>query len=587
MLGVATPRMPQSCGERLRVTAQHDATTRLRGTYWERLRRATTPPRVVLAVLIAIWMLLFYRLGALRHDRFSTFGFDLGIYDQAAWLLAHFRDPFMTVRGIDTFGHHGTLVFWLFAPGYWLGGGPKFLLFVQVLSQASGALAIFLLARDRVGGRFAEWVGTTLAAVYLMHPTSQWLVWEFFHPDTFAIGPLLFAYWAARSGRWRWFWVAAVLAISCKEDVALALIVIGVLVAARHHVRRGVVIAGFAAIWYLAVTRVLLPWRNGVGPFYEKEFFGDLGGSPLAVLGHLVAHPSETWHLLFAKDRRAYYWTMFAPVALVLPFIEPQVLLIGLPMLGINAISAQSFTRDYRYHYSALVLAAIMLATVEAVAFSWRCARGPKRDLVPLVLSSLLVVTSLAGWHFAGAGPGSRAYAHGAWPLRDGEHVWDLMLGVDAGASPRAALAAHAVSLVPPGAPVSAVYNLLPHLSDRELAYEFPNPWIPSNWGLDNENQHDPGRAQYLVLDRLDFAGTSSSDIAQRELVDHLLTHEFRTVFEQQVADEFGYTHDLVVAKRVHSPMCIDHPSAVLLDALGSHYATVAPPSTGKVCPVT
>ena len=47
--------------------------------------------------------------------------------------------------------------------------------------------------------------------VYLLHPTSQWLVWEFFHPDAVSIGPLLFAYWAARSGagtgsRWRPSW---------------------------------------------------------------------------------------------------------------------------------------------------------------------------------------------------------------------------------------------------------------------------------------------------------------------------------------------------------------------------------------------
>jgi len=66
-----------------------------------------------------------------------------------------------------------------------------------------------------------RWVGVALAAVLLLNPTYQWLMWEFFHPDALSIAPLLFAYWAARERRWGWFAVAGGLAIACKEDVAL------------------------------------------------------------------------------------------------------------------------------------------------------------------------------------------------------------------------------------------------------------------------------------------------------------------------------------------------------------------------------
>ncbi len=154
---------------------------------------------------MALWSFEFVRLGWLRQSRFGTFSFDLGIYDQGAWLLSHGKDPFVTVRGLELFGHHVNPILFLFAPFYRLGAGPGFLLVVQVLVQASGAAAVYLLARDRFAARADgvstaadRWLAAALGTVLLLNPTYQWLTWEFFHPDALAVAPLLFAYWAAR-----------------------------------------------------------------------------------------------------------------------------------------------------------------------------------------------------------------------------------------------------------------------------------------------------------------------------------------------------------------------------------------------------
>ena len=169
------------------------------------------PARTVLFVCIAVWIAWFFRLPLLRHERFQTFGFDLGIYDQGVWLLSQLRDPFVTVRGLNLFGHHMNPFLLVLAPFYRLGFGVQFLLLVQVLAQASGAVALFLLGRDVLRSR---WCGVALAVALLLNPTYQWLMWEFFHPDAVSIGPLLFAYWAARERRWGWFTVAALIALS-------------------------------------------------------------------------------------------------------------------------------------------------------------------------------------------------------------------------------------------------------------------------------------------------------------------------------------------------------------------------------------
>src|SRR5262245_5737755 len=286
------------------------------------------PARTVLFVCIGVWIAWFFRLPMLRHERFGTFGFDLGIYDQGVWLLSQLRDPFVTVRGLDLFGHHMNPFLLVLAPFYRLGFGVQFLLLVQVLAQASGAVALFLLGRDVLRSR---WCGVALAVALLLNPTYQWLMWEFFHPDAVAIGPLLFAYWAARERRWGWFTVAAVIALLCKEDVALAVVVLGLLVAfrirsdrvriaaglavvlfaaslpavvevdgdgifvvaaavgaaglvillgPRRDWRIGAAIALLAAAWFLLATQILIPHFNGVGRFYDAFFGPELGATP-------------------------------------------------------------------------------------------------------------------------------------------------------------------------------------------------------------------------------------------------------------------------------------------------------------------
>lgn len=535
--------------------------------------------------MTVVWLVVFGRLAALRHDRFGTFGFDLGIYDQATWLLAHFRDPFMTTRGIDVFGHHGTFILYLFAPGYWLGWGPRWLTFAGVLAQASGAIAVYLIARDVIVASFRRWCGVVLAAVYLLHPSSGWLVWEQFHPDTFSIAPLLFGYWAMRTQRWKLMWAMLVLAIICKEDMATAVVVFGIVLLARREFRRGAIAAGGAIAWYLAVNKLLIPWRNdGEAAFYTKQFFGDLGNSPVEVLKNLVLHPvrSNTATKLFGPDRRPYYWTLFGPSAVVVPFLRFDALMIGLPMLLINVISVQSFTYNYRYHYVALPLVGITAATIEAVG---SIARRSKDRAWPVVLVlGLLTACTLIAYESRGIGPGSSQFRNGTWPILENESVIDLIVGIDPAADDGARARATALRALPADVGTSASYNLVAHVTDRAIAFEFPNPWFPKNWGIEDRHQRDPASIEYLYIDRALFAGNAEEDRAQDSLVEALLKSEFAVVTEQRVGDPPFSSVDVIVARRVRPPGCLENIAQVLLDRLGTAYSVDL--QAGRACPI-
>jgi uncharacterized membrane protein len=458
----------------------------------------------VLGAIIAVWFLVFLYLGGIRHDRFGTFAFDLGIYDQGAYLLSRLEEPFVTVRGLHLFGHHTNFILLLFAPFYRLGiGGPIFLLTVQLAAQASGAIAIYLLARDRLANR---WLGVAMALVLLLHPAFQFQVLHFFHPDSLAIGPVLFAYWAARAGKWRWFALAAVLALACKEDVALAIIIIGALIAARGNRRIGLITMACSFGWYLVATRIFIPhFLDGLDPFYDS-FFGDFGNSPSEVVRTVALDPTKALDVATQDDRLDYYRMMFAPVAF-LPLTALPTLLIAGPMLLVNTLTTWSYARDFQYHYSSLVLAGVMLATVEGIAVTSR-SQGGRRFLVGLVAATSLAAT--VAW---GPSPIGIKYRSGIWPLeRD----------------PRTDVKEAAVSLVPDDVGVSAIYYFVPQLTHRKNIYVFPVPWTPANWAVSGEGLHDPANVDWLVLDR----GLLSNE--DKVLLDRLLAEEFDVRFDEE-----------------------------------------------------
>jgi uncharacterized membrane protein len=543
---------------------------------------------VALGVVAAIWALTFFRLAALRHDRFGTFGFDLGIHDQAAWLMSQGLTPFITIRGLDAFGHHFTPIYWLFAPAYWLGAGPHFLLALQVAGQVLAAAALYLLVQDLLGRAWA-WFGTAVGTLFLLHPTSGWLVWEFFHPEVMGLGPLLMAYRAARTQRWRAFVVWSVVACACKEDFFLAIAVIALVHVVPKRRAFGFGAVGAALASYLVYTRLIVLWRTGTAhPFYD-DFYQPYADSQFGVVFHFLAHPGQAWKVLTDGDRLAYYRAIFIPVAIVVPFIGWRGFAFGVPALVGNVLTGPvyPYTHVYKYHYSAIVVAALFAGVVEAavVLRRWTAGRSPTLvRSVTAVFVAVMLACGLYGYRHWGVGPESVSFRSGAWPIAPSESMLDVALGrihIDDYAD--VANVRSALRHVPGGVPTTAEYDMTPHLTHRARIYEWPNPFIPVNWANHGERQQSPVGLETIVLrPKIVFGSSSVQTNDQRtdeELFNALTQHEFDVVYDDG---------DVVVAHRVAPPGCLTI-SHELAARLGSFYVAAPqgnePSSQTRVCP--
>ncbi len=680
------------------------------GTPVRFVRWARPSPQWALIVVIGVWVVVAWRLGELRQDRFATFGFDLGIYGQAAWLVATGETPFMTVRGLDVWGHHGTVIFYLLAPIIWLGGGPTGLLVAQVVSQAAGAVGLYLLVRDTtIGAR--RGLGVAAAALLLLNPTQQWLVWEHFHPESFAVGPLLLGWWALRTERWGWFAACAIVAASCKEDIALAVAMMGVVIVissprSRRRIEVGLATFLLAVGWYFIVTQWLIPARNPAGAFYVQQFFGDFGSSTTEVLRNVAAHPMT--FLRYITETRSTppgtalrptghleWYRMMLLSTLGVGLLRPKALLVAAPAVAVAMLTdtGHNWVRDYRYHYSAVVSACAVVAAVEVIValqrrgserVDWRrhaaagltvallvvgvittrhygafpslfmttsalsiggaatsialvraVRRADRDNVVGAALVLAAIAIAIAGFHLEGKGlaalvgtavvivgvivarralgaatafdaivvgmvlaiaggfvvgdrlhgPGPADRRTGYWPFHGDETMFDVLLGVDPARDDVTAAKRAIVKALPPDASVSAAYNVVPHLTERRFVYEFPNPWIPSNWGVQNENQADPADVEYLAFDEalLSSDPNDRTGVAVRRVLDHLLAEEFDVVVERDLGGR-----RIVLARRVQPPTCMPDSDGLLRSIVNDQrFASVGTGDRGTVCPVT
>jgi uncharacterized membrane protein len=323
-----------------------------------------------------IWMAaaaaaIFFLSSSLRHALFQSTAWDLGIFDQVIYLISQGKPPISSFLGFHIMGDHASWIFYILALFYKIYPEVHWLLAVQAVALAAGALPVWSWA-NLAGLNHQK--STAMAAVYLLYPVVFNINLFDFHPEVIALPAILWAILAARlSQPWR-FCAAVIVILGCKDVLALTVAAMGLwlllfdsesLSEREKKVKRAIalfaIISGTA--WFLMVTQAIIPGFRGTESGGVGRY-AYLGSSVLEIAGNLLLKPGLVLGKILSWDTFKYLFLLILPVIWGLSPRHLTPLVGALPTLVLNVLSLEPFQRSLAYQYSLPAIPFLLLAVI-------------------------------------------------------------------------------------------------------------------------------------------------------------------------------------------------------------------------------
>lgn len=311
----------------------------------------------LVAIALTVWLA---RLGLSRLAGFQT-AQDLAGYSQAMWLITELTEPRASLFGTDvhllelrwSFVMYPLSIFGIFAPP------PKVLIVSEAIALGLAVFPLWRLARQvaklRVGA------ATALVVAYALHPATQRLAFDDFHPVVLAVPAIIGLAYFGKTKRWVWYWACVVFVLACRADLGLAVALWGFVLLGDGERRAGLYTLGIGSIWSLALLLVAQPLfgqAGGTSTGYNGQSLGDV------VLAAL-RNPIDSLQNIVAQQNLALIVALLAPV-IFLPLLSLRYLFPAMPLGALYLLTGTAEDTAFAQQ-SAMLLAFVMIAATFAL----------------------------------------------------------------------------------------------------------------------------------------------------------------------------------------------------------------------------
>jgi uncharacterized membrane protein len=397
--------------------------------------RVTGPAAVVLPALVGVVVSAVHGLWSWRQwERFEVPSWDQGIFTQLLRAYSELRSPVVPIKGPDfmLLGDHFHPLLAVLAPFYRLAPNGFTLLALQALLIGVSAVVVTACAGRHLG-RVA---GVTTGLAYGLAWGLQSAVASQFHEIALAL-PFLAAL-VRRRHLAAALWSLPLLGI--KEDLGLTVAMIGVVIAIRGSRRLGLGLAAGGVGAFVLLTQVVLPALNpdGVWDYASDSIVSQVLSDPAGAVQGLFTGAGDKLLLVLLTFGVTGFLALRSPLALV-----------TLPTFAWRLTSDVEFHWSTHWHYSAVLMPIVFLATVDTLV------RTPRlRGLAPWAGGLSLVIALALTTQFP------------LWRLTEPDY-WQPGQRVEGA---QAAMAA-----IPDGATVVSDITLMAYLAPRTEVYWMGN----------------------------------------------------------------------------------------------------------------
>lgn len=352
--------------------------------------------------LIGAWIffgMIWFGAAWSKHQGFRSGAFDLGIFTNAIWNLAETGVPFSSLKGgVSLFSDHQSFVIYPISWIFRLAPGPGILLFLQSIALTGGALALFLLGRQRLA--HDNLLLPFLPFLYWMYfPTRAANVFDF-HPEVLMLPAFLFAVWGLqekKAGLRLLGFLFFLFAMAAKESggpvaagIGLAWICGAGPAETQRFTRPLGILAVFLGVSLFLFDTKFVPQFFGVAYGYG-EVYAPFGSSLSSLALAPFRFPKEFFLRLLGGSRLKFLFQSLLPLAF-LPLFSPLAFVAALPGLAMLFLSAGEQRLSLGYHYAIEPSVGFFLALIATLALPALAARESQKKWL-LILTWLLLFT--------------------------------------------------------------------------------------------------------------------------------------------------------------------------------------------------
>lgn len=369
--------------------------------------------------ILLLWVIFlsvaYATLSIVRHNRFESGGFDLGLYDQAVWQYSRFLLPYNTIKDRFILGDHLTLTLPLLAPLFWLWDDVRMLLIFQAVWISFSTIAIYKLTLTR---KFSHFTALVISFLYSMFYGIQYAVFFDFHPVVIGVGLAAWFLYFFEAKQKKLMYISLTLMLLTQENMGILLASFGIL-----YRKISFVVLGLAAS--LLASKI-------ISLFSPFQYWPQVSTNPIEIVKQFFDQPEKRQVWLYSLS-----WFSF------LPLMSPGAMLATLLDLGQYFVTGPEFSRMWSpFMHHRITLAPILtMGTLEGLR------HFGKRTAFILLLIGLflqfyfhLPLNKLSKPAF---------WKHEIW-MNDNKKL---------------------IASIPKNAKVATQQNLVPHLSHRQYIY--------------------------------------------------------------------------------------------------------------------
>ncbi|MFW5851999.1 MAG: DUF2079 domain-containing protein, partial [Bacteroidota bacterium] len=253
--------------------------------------------------ILLVFACIFILISLVNHYNFRTYGFDLGIYNNALFDYSRFQindNPIMHPRFNNVLSDHFSLYHFVFAPFRYIFGSWTLLIF-QIAAILFGALGIqkvvnFLTENHRFSliamVHFLSIWGIYSALAFDYHDNVvaamfvPWLIWYVLQKKYIPIAIWTFIIFVSRENMSLWlaFIYLGLFVWKFKDSEIRIISLLGVL---------------FSVAYFIFVLKFAMPYFADPDRTYAHFKYGALGDSPSEILENVFLRPKYMFSTLF------------------------------------------------------------------------------------------------------------------------------------------------------------------------------------------------------------------------------------------------------------------------------------------------